>query len=68
MNVKNSEQWSPEEHEKLLQIQMNVKEHKYSIVDCSYTGKIDNDHIAEILRYVKVTFVYQRALCMREFG
>ena len=67
MNVKNSE-LTPEEHEKLLQIQMNVKEHTDFIVDCSYTGKIDNGHIEEISKSVKVTFVNQRALCMQEFG
>ena len=44
MNVKDSE-LTPEEHEKLLQIQMNVKEHTDFIVDCSYTEKTDHDHI-----------------------
>ena len=67
MNVKDTE-LTQEELEKLSLIRTNVKEHTDSIVDSNYTGRIDDDHIEEILRSVKVTFVNERALCMREFG
>ena len=57
-----------EEHEKLSMIRAHSEENFDFILDNNYTGRVDEEHMEEIIRSLKVSFVNQRSICMRDFG
>ena len=66
MNI-SSHDLTARENMRLEEIRGDCNKYTDLIFDNNYTGVIDEDHIEEIIRSLKVSFVTKRSLYMKEF-
>ena len=62
-----SDDLTAKENMMLEEVRADYTKYTDLIIDNNYTGVIDEDHIEEIIRSLKVSIVTQRSLYMKEF-